>query len=123
MSDKRRAWTGRGLFARLISPLAFLAIATVLAGVYCLLHLLGWREQVGFLSGNFPSGTGARWPLLQGVVYLFSYFAFVLAVPILVLAAGIFSALLRLPPGGKLKGRGQTGSPASSILPRLRRIT
>ena len=99
MSHKSRARTGRALLAGLISPLGFLAVAAVLAASYWVLHLVGWREQVGFLSGNFPSGTGARWPLLQGVVYLPSYFAFVLGVPILVLGAGIFSALLRLPRG------------------------
>jgi len=106
MSDKHRAWTSRILLARLISPLAFLAIAAVLAGFYYLLHLLGWREQVGFLSGNLPPGNAMKWPLLQGAVYVVAHFAFVLAVPILVLAAGIFSALLRLPRGGKLKRRG-----------------
>ena len=106
MSDKSRAWTGRALLARLISPLGFLAIAAVLGAIYCWVHLLGWREQVGFLSGNLPPGDARKWPLLQGAIYLLSYFVFVLGVPILVLAAGIFSALLRLPRGGKLKSKG-----------------
>ena len=96
MSDKSRARTGRALLARLISPLGFLATAAVLGGIYCLLHLLGWREQVGFLSGNLPPGDAMKWPLLQGAIYLLAYFAFVLGVPILVLGAVIFSVLSRL---------------------------
>ena len=114
MTAKAKDGSGRTLLARLISPLGFLAVAAVLAAVYWLLHLLGWREQVGFLSGNFPSGSGARWPLLQGVVYLLSYFAFVLAVPILVLAAGIFSVFSRLT---RLRPRALAGPSRTAYTP------
>jgi hypothetical protein len=103
---KRR--TGLHPLARLISPVGFLTIAAALAAVYLLLHLLGGREHVGFLCGSLPSGDAGPWQLTKGALYLLAYFGFVLAVPVLVLAAGIFSALLRLPGRGKLE-RGRRG--------------
>ncbi len=73
---------------RLVSPGGFVRAALALSLLYAVCHGLGWREHTAFLSGGEPLG-------LRGVIYVVAYLGFVLVVPILVLAAGVFGLLLR----------------------------
>ena len=79
------------------SPMGFLLWAGLLAAVFLVLHVLGFREYACILSGTGPSGDLAHAPAIAaGVLYVLAYFAFALAVPILVMAAGILSLLHKL---------------------------
>lgn len=95
MSRTARDWGRCIRRARFVGPIGFLMLAATLAVVYLSCHLLGWREHVGFLSGTWAPGETGESVLLMGVLYVLSYFGFVLAVPILVLGAAIFRLLLR----------------------------
>jgi hypothetical protein len=56
---------------------------------FLVVHLLGWREDVSFISGT----VGEHGPLLTacfGMLYMIFYFGITIVVPILVLALGIF---------------------------------
>lgn len=77
---------------RVVSPLGFLGTALVIVCVFCVTHLLGWREETRFLSGTSAA-------VHQGLVYLLAYFAFVLVAPTLVLGAGVFALLERVTGG------------------------
>jgi hypothetical protein len=82
---------------RLASPRAFLAVAAALSVSFLMCHLLGWRQHVSFLSGTMPAESNQE--VLMGLVYCATYFGFVLVVPILVVAAGLFALLLLLAKG------------------------
>ena len=84
----RRSW-GRGTSFRVVSPGMLVACAFAIALTYCVLHLAGLREHVGFLSGTPP----AR---LWAVVYVLAHLAFVALVPALLIAAAVFAAAERL---------------------------
>lgn len=79
-------------FLRLVTPVGFLKAAATIASVYMLLHVSGFREETGFLSGTTAPGT---WRMAMGFFYVCAYFGFVLAVPVLLLGSGIFALLLR----------------------------
>ena len=82
--------------APFFSPRGFITRAVLIALFYVICHLLDWREHTTFLSGStaFPdmsikvSGT-------MGMIYIFAYLGFVLAVPILLLAAAILAFIER----------------------------
>ena len=90
---------------RLVTPVGFLKAAATLAVVYLACHLLGWREHASFLSGTISSDTAGITRTLMGVLYVLAYFSFVLAVPILVLGAGIFAVLLHVLGSGRAVSR------------------
>jgi hypothetical protein len=74
---------------RSFSQAAWQLVAGLSAG-FLLVHALGWREDVSFISGT----VGAHGALLTacfGTLYLMFYFAFTLAVPVLLLALFIFN--------------------------------
>ena len=56
MSSAGRAWTDYVPFQRLVTPAGFLKTAAVLALLYLVFHLLGWREYTSFFSGTLPAG-------------------------------------------------------------------
>lgn len=88
-----RAFPGAPLF----SPKGFLVRAALIGIVYLVCHAAGLREHTAFLSGT--DATAGAWragSAILGAIYLLSYFAFVLAAPVLVLAAGLLRFLLRL---------------------------
>ncbi len=62
---------------------------------FALFHLLGFRADVGFLSGTLEA-TGTFGALLRGVLYTLAYFLAVIASPILLLTALIDAAAMRL---------------------------
>jgi len=92
----RESWWRRLKRTRRISPGGFLIYAAVLSIVFGVAHLFGLRENVSFLSGTLTGASSMS--LFWGVVYAALYFMFVLLVPILILAAGIFYVLQRLWP-------------------------
>jgi hypothetical protein len=67
-----------------------LVVAATLTLLFGALHLLGYRQDVAFLSGTaVPSVVG-------GMAYVVLYFAVVVVVPILVLAAVFLAVTSRL---------------------------
>ena len=67
----------------------------LLAAVFGVFHLLGWRDDTAILSGTFD-GHDARLAALRGMLYATFYFAAVVASPVLILAAGLELVLSRL---------------------------
>jgi len=82
-----KAW----LKAPLFSPAGFLVRAGALAVVYALLSIFGLRDFMSVLSLTFPEGVSRHVSLFIGLIYLLSYFSFILGVPILVIAAGLLA--------------------------------
>ncbi len=70
--------------------------AVILIAAFALLHLLGARDSMGFLSGTVPAGQGV--PLL-GACYLLAWFGVVVVAPILLVAAMISAVYGRIIPG------------------------
>ncbi len=70
------------------TPRGLFLLAAVLVGVFLVCHLLGLRKLTGILSGTIPA---TETELLGGLVYVLSWFSFVLVAPILTIAG-----LLRL---------------------------
>ncbi len=87
MKDRLKAW----LKAPMFSPRGFLVRAAALALVYGLLSLCGLREYMCVLSLTYPEGTPRGLSLFFCLIYLLSYFSFILAVPILVIASGLLA--------------------------------
>ncbi len=112
MSDMPKDWIGRIPFLRLATPGGMLKAAVTIVVVYVVLHLLGWRQYTCFLSGTIAPGAVGTRHAMMGVFYVFAYFGFVLAVPILLLASAIFS--LSLHAAGR---REATDTPTESSVP------
>ncbi len=91
----RHRWPWRR--AGLLSPLDLSARAVVLSALFGLAHLAGLREHTTFLSGTLADPSMA-WggAAFLGCTYLVLHFAFVLLVPILLLAAVLSLAIHRL---------------------------
>jgi transcription initiation factor TFIIIB Brf1 subunit/transcription initiation factor TFIIB len=70
-------------------------LAAILSALYGLFHLLGWREHVSSVYATAGLDAGK---VAMGFAYAAAYFASVLCVPVLVLAAGIFAVLRRILP-------------------------
>ena len=64
--------------------------------VYLVCDGLGWREYTSVLSGTVEPGDQSGGFLVLGLIYVVAYLGFVVAAPILILAACVFSLLLRL---------------------------
>ena len=74
--------------AKFLTPKDFLLRAATITGFFLIAHLAGLREYTSFLSGTVASpDMGWQQAAFFGLVYLFLYFAFVLLVPILLIAA------------------------------------
>ena len=68
--------------------------AIVLSALFGVVHLAGLREHTTFLSGTLADPTMRwEWAAFLGCTYLVLYFAFVLLVPVLLLAAAASTAL------------------------------
>jgi hypothetical protein len=76
--------------ARFFSAGDFVLRALFLIAVFLIVHLAGLREYTAFLSGT-PAHPGMSWQWVAflGTLYLLLYFAFILLVPVLLLAAAI----------------------------------
>jgi hypothetical protein len=79
------------------SPRGFLVRALFISVVFLAVHLAGLRDYTSVLNGTVGSASaGWRTSALFGVGYLIIYMAFVLVVPVLILAAGILAVCIRL---------------------------
>ncbi len=78
-----------------LSPAGLAARAGLLVVAFAVCELVGLREYATFLSGTQH---GLRWSssVFGGVAYLFAYYGFVLAAPVLLIAAGLLAAWRRL---------------------------
>jgi hypothetical protein len=80
----------------LFTPMGFVMRAILLCAAYGVCHLLGFREFAGVLSGTPPSGfLGGVPAAVCAVAYILLYFAVVLVVPVLLIGAVIFAAMMR----------------------------
>jgi hypothetical protein len=78
--------------ADFFSPQGFLARALVISAVFLAVHLAGLREYTSVLNGTVgPAAASWRTSAFLGVAYLAIYMAFVLLVPVLILAAGVLA--------------------------------
>jgi len=77
------------LQAPTFSPKGFVVRAIFIATVYGFLSLLGFRNYTSVLSLTFPEGSSRGWALFAGMIYLATYFLWILMVPILILGAAL----------------------------------
>ncbi len=78
----------------IFSPKGFLLRAGLLTLIYLVLHLAGLREYTIILSGNSPTDNPANTLASSlGCTYIVFYFAWILLVPVLLLAVPIFTVL------------------------------
>ena len=92
------AWFQRFFRAPMCSLQGFLFRAAIIAVVFAICHLLGWREHTTFLTGTPTAAeTGLSTSATLGTFYMAAYFAFVLLTPILLVAASILFVWQRLP--------------------------
>lgn len=72
------------------------AISGAILILFLVLNLWGWRENMTVLTGTIPPGSDRASAGSRAVVYMLSYFASVLLVPILLLTVGISYAWTRI---------------------------
>jgi hypothetical protein len=78
--------------AELFSPAGFVQRAIVISVGYLLVHLAGLREYTSVLNGTVgPESAGWTVSAILGITYIIIYLAFVVLVPVLLLAAGILA--------------------------------
>ena len=78
--------------AEFLSPRDLLQRAAAICVIFLLLHLLGLREFTGILNGTIGSlALGWKLSAFLAVIYIVFYLAFVVLVPVLVLAAVILT--------------------------------
>jgi hypothetical protein len=73
--------------APMLTPRGFVARALVLAAVFTLCELAGWREHTTFISGTAAGGGNVEASAARGLIYLLAWFGFVLGTPVLLIAA------------------------------------
>jgi hypothetical protein len=87
MQQKIRGWGGEFCSTRY-----FLMRALTLAVLFLAAQLAGLREYTTFLSGTAANPeAGLRWSSFLGMIYIAVYLGFVVAAPILILAAGLLA--------------------------------
>ncbi len=90
-----RAW----LRAPFFTPAGFLLRAAALAALYAAATLGGLRDYATVLAGSLPyEGAPPRLSTALGLGYVLLYFGWILAVPVLVLGAGILAFWTRRRP-------------------------
>jgi hypothetical protein len=82
-----------------LSPKRLLLDAAAITVIFLVGHLCGLREHTSVLCGTVPVGTSAEIGVALAVLYAVFYFAAVLLVPVLVLAAGVAFGLHAIWPG------------------------
>jgi hypothetical protein len=83
--------------AEFFSPKDFVRRATVITVLFLVVHLAGLREFTTLLNGTMGSPQlGWRMSGFLGLTYIFTYLAFVLLVPMLLLAAALLVVWKRL---------------------------
>jgi len=92
------SWKKFAIFQRadFLSPKDMLQRAAAISGLFLLIHLAGFRELTGVLNGTIGSLTlGWNLSAFLAVFYIVLYLAFVILVPVLILAAGILAVYRR----------------------------
>jgi hypothetical protein len=83
--------------AEFLSPKDLLQRACAISVIFLLLHLAGLREYTSVLNGTVGSvALGWKVSGFLAVIYIATYLAFVVLVPIMVLAAAIIALWRRL---------------------------
>jgi len=83
--------------AEFMSPRDMLQRAVAISGLYLLVHLAGFREYTGILNGTIGSlDLGWKLSTFLAGIYILVYLAFVLLVPMLILAAMILKVWERV---------------------------
>lgn len=93
--SQKSSWTPWfGLIrAPLFSPRGFLVRAGIISIAYLFCNALGLRAYTSILSGTSPTGGAIDlFDIVLAFTYMLIYFAFVLGVPILILASGFLAA-------------------------------
>lgn len=87
-------WRRLAIFQRaeFLSPRDLLQRALGISGLFLLAHLAGLREFTSVLNGTIGS-LAAGWKLsgFLALIYILLYLAFVIVVPVLILAAAILA--------------------------------
>ena len=88
-----------GQRAEFLSARDLLQRAVAISGLFLLVHLAGFREFTGILNGTIGSLVlGWNLSAFLAVIYILVYLAFVILVPVLVLAAMILTVWQRCIP-------------------------
>jgi hypothetical protein len=83
--------------AEFLSAKDMLQRAAAISGLFLLVHLAGFREYAGILNGTIGSlALGWELSTFLAVIYIMLYLAFVILVPVLILAAMILMVWQRL---------------------------
>jgi hypothetical protein len=83
--------------ADFLSPKDLVRRALVIALIYGVVSAFGLREFTSILNGTMGSvALGWRMSAFLGLLYIFSYLAFVLITPTMLIAAGILTVWKRL---------------------------
>jgi hypothetical protein len=94
----QKFWQSLGPFRRaeFLSPKDLFQRASAISGLFLLAHLAGLREFTSVLNGTIGS-VAAGWKLsgFLAVIYILLYLAFVILVPVLILAAMILTVWRR----------------------------
>lgn len=86
-NQRTRFWS-----AEFFSAKDFVRHAGLLVIVFAVVHFCGLREFTSFLNGTTGSlGMDPDTAAFLGVLYVFSYLAAILGVPVLLIAAGIIA--------------------------------
>lgn len=88
-----------GIFQRaeFLSAKDMIQRAVAICGLFLVVHLAGFREYTGILNGTIGSlDLGWKLSTFLAIIYIVVYLAFVLLVPVLVLAAAILMVWRRL---------------------------
>ena len=83
--------------AEFLSAKDMIQRAIAISGLFLVVHLAGFREYTGILNGTIGSlDLGGNLSAFLAVFYIVIYLAFVIVVPVLVLAAVILMVWQRL---------------------------
>ena len=93
MSEGQAKRARRPSRLRPFSPAGFLLCGLALSAVYLVCHAIGLREYVSSLPIVATGRSADATPVVLGLLYVVVYLAFVVAVPILVMASGVFAGL------------------------------
>jgi len=91
---KKLSWEKTAIFhrAKFLSAKDMLQRAAATSGLFLLVHLAGFREFTGVLNGTIGSlALGWNLSAFLAVIYILLYLAFVILVPVLILAAVILA--------------------------------
>jgi hypothetical protein len=84
------------VYGLIVGPRALLFWAATILIAFGIVHALGWREFTTVLSGTIPKDNTEAEAAFKALAYMTTYFATVLVVPTLLIAAALNPALARI---------------------------